>query len=35
MAPNETETLPRSIARTTLFLAFLKIGLLGFGGVLP
>ncbi|HEY2816510.1 MAG TPA: chromate transporter, partial [Casimicrobiaceae bacterium] len=35
MAPNETETLPRPIARTTLFLAFLKIGLLGFGGVLP
>jgi chromate transporter len=35
MAPNETETLPPPIARTTLFLAFLKIGLLGFGGVLP
>jgi len=35
MAPHETETLPHPIARATLFLAFLKIGLLGFGGVLP
>jgi chromate transporter len=35
MAPNDTETLPPAVARTTLFAAFLKIGLLGFGGVMP
>lgn len=36
MGPHETESLPHlPIARATLFAAFLKIGLLGFGGVLP
>ena len=35
MAPHETGKLPHSITRATLFVAFLKIGLLGFGGVLP
>ena len=36
MGPHETESLPPlPIARATLFAAFLKIGLLGFGGVLP
>src|SRR3982750_301991 len=35
MAPHETETPPHSIARATLFVAFLKVGLLGFGGVMP
>src|ERR1043165_3246690 len=35
MAPHETGKLPHSITRATLFVAFLKIGLLGFGGVMP
>lgn len=36
MAPHEDKPLPYPpIARTTLFAAFLKIGLLGFGGVMP
>ena len=36
MPPHESRTLsPRPIARATLFAAFLKIGLLGFGGVMP
>ena len=35
MAPNDTETLPQPVDRATLFAAFLKIGLLGFGGVMP
>jgi chromate transporter len=35
MAPNDTDTRPPPIARATLFTAFLKIGLLGFGGVMP
>src|SRR5512138_3121023 len=36
MPPHESQTLPPpTIARATLFASFLKIGLLGFGGVMP
>jgi chromate transporter len=36
MGPEQPKTLPPSpVSRATLFAAFLKIGLLGFGGVMP
>src|SRR5438067_5772470 len=36
MGPEQPEPLPPSpVSRATLFAAFLKIGLLGFGGVMP
>src|SRR5438045_8770365 len=36
MGPKKSQRLtPSPIARATLFAAFLKIGLLGFGGVMP